>query len=66
MASDSLEKQQLDEKALSVDGVGPSPSPDALSLDEVTWSVEEEKRLVRKIDRLVIPILIMAFCTNIL
>ena len=64
MASDSLEKQTPDEKALSANDVGGHASPDAVSLDEVTWTLEEEKRLVRKIDRLVIPLLILAFCTD--
>ncbi len=42
-----------DEKALS--------SSPAESVDEVTWTPEEEKRLVRKIDCLVMPLLILAF-----
>ena len=31
------------------------------SLDEIVWSEEEEKRLVRKCDRLVMPLLMFAF-----
>ena len=31
------------------------------SLDEITWTDEEEKRLKRKIDRLVMPLLMFAF-----
>ena len=38
-----------------------SPTSGSQSLDEVTWSPEEEKRLVRKIDFLVLPLLISAF-----
>ena len=31
------------------------------SLDEITWTENEEKRLKRKIDRLVMPLLMFAF-----
>ena len=31
------------------------------SLDEIQWTEQEEKKLVRKIDRLVMPLLMFAF-----
>lgn len=31
------------------------------SLEDITWSEEEEKKLVRKCDRLVMPLLMFAF-----
>jgi hypothetical protein len=59
MALDRQHLQIADEKKISefVD----SPTTDAQSLNEVTWTEEEEKRLVRKIDFLVLPLLISAF-----
>ena len=64
MAFDRQEIQISDEKKIYAsdfeDGEA-SPTSGAQSLDEVTWSAEEEKRLVRKIDFLVMPLLISAF-----
>ena len=64
MASDPEKVQQpFDEKAPKFDEEGDvdSPKSRAQSLDEVRWTEEEEKRLVRKIDCLVMPLLISAF-----
>ena len=59
MALDKQDLQIADEKKIS--GFVDSPTTDAQSLNEVTWTEEEEKRLVRKIDFLVLPLLISAF-----
>ena len=64
MALDRQDLQIADEKKISGfadDGESASPTTDALSLNEVRWTAEEEKRLVRKIDFLVLPLLISAF-----
>jgi hypothetical protein len=57
-----IENPLADEKGFSIyDHEKVAASTPAESVDEVTWTADEEKRLVRKIDRLVIPLLIMAF-----
>ena len=64
MASDPEKFQQpFDEKASAFVEAGDvdSPRSGAQSLDEVRWTEEEEKRLVRRIDCLVMPLLITAF-----
>lgn len=63
MATDPEKLQHpFDEKLPKfVEGDVDSPSSAAESLDEVRWTEEEEKRLVRKIDLLVMPLLISAF-----
>jgi hypothetical protein len=57
-----LQSEMSDEKGLPVysseKGV---PSSPAQSVDEVEWTPEEEKKLVRKIDTLIMPLLMMAF-----
>ena len=35
--------------------------PQSLVLEETSWTEEEEKRLQRKIDRLIMPLLMFAF-----
>ena len=64
MTLDRQDLQISDEKKVYVsdfeDGDA-SPTSGAQSLDEVRWTAEEEKRLVRKIDFLVMPLLISAF-----
>lgn len=62
MASDLEKMQSLNEKVPKVVEEGiESPGSGAQSLDEVRWTEEEEKQLVRKIDCLVMPLLIAAF-----
>lgn len=64
MALDRQELQISDEKKIAfsdLDTGDESPSSKAESLDEAGWTAEEEKRLVRKIDFLVMPLLIAAF-----
>ena len=56
-----LSDDEHEERKLVQENDPLSPVTPASSLDEVIWSEDEEKRLVRKIDSLVIPLLIVAF-----
>lgn len=62
MVLDHQKTQYMDEKKIySIEDGEASPTSGAQSLDEVRWTAEEEKRLVKKIDCLVMPLLIAAF-----
>jgi hypothetical protein len=51
-----------DELVLTADEKGGRESPDSsTSGDPVSWAEEEERRLVRRLDRIVMPLLMLAF-----